>query len=245
MFHVKHSAHPEQIDATTVKVRLQAVGVDASEHQCEQIARHSLMVLEANARMNLTRITAAEDVLALHIVDSVAFLAHCEPLTGWIVDIGSGAGYPGIPLSILGREICLCESIKKKAAFLQQCVDDLGLDATVAPVRAEELSLSAPRSASIVIARAVSALPSLVELSSPLLRDGGRLVALKGTPDASELAAAATAARMCGMTVLSRTEYALPTGEARTLFVFERRGTPRLSLPRRPGMAQRQPLGES
>lgn len=243
MFHVKHLSSPEAIDAADVQARLGVIGVSATEEQSARIARHAALVAVANTRMNLTRITGRDEVLALHIVDSLAFIEHCEPLTGDIVDIGSGAGYPGILLSILGYDVSLCESVKKKAAFLAECVADLGLNATVQAVRAEELALSAPRSADVVIARAVSALPSLIELAAPLLREGGRLVALKGNPEDSELASAENASPMCGMVQTAVRGYALPSGEERTLFVYERRGPTRLTLPRRPGMAQRQPLG--
>lgn len=243
MFHVKHSPSPEAIDPDAVRAGLSRVGVLATQRESELIARHAALVAEANTRMNLTRITSHNDVLALHIVDSLAFIEHCEGLTGHIVDIGSGAGYPGVLLSILGYDVCLCESVKKKAAFLSECVEDLRLSATVEPVRAEELARSRPKSADVVIARAVSALAPLIELAAPLLKEGGRLMALKGSPSDSELTGAVKAASMCGMVGTAMRKYTLPSGEDRTLLVYERVGPARLTLPRRAGMAQRQPLG--
>lgn len=244
MFHVKHPNTHGSVDADSVRAALSAVGVSATKQQAELIARHAALVAEANTRMNLTRITDPDDVLALHVVDSLAFVEHCEALSGRIIDIGSGAGYPGVLLSILGHDVWLCESVKKKAAFLAECVADLGLNATVQPLRAEELALAAPRSADVVIARAVSALASLIELASPLLKNGGRLVALKGSPQEQELAMAAKVAPMCGMVQTAACSYSLPSGEERTLVVYERSGFASVTLPRRPGMAQRQPLGE-
>ena len=106
----------------------------------------------------------------------------------------------------------------------------------------EELAAENPSAASCVIARAVSALPSLVELASPLLLNGGRLIALKGPLTAEELTAGRAAAGLCGMRFVSEDRYKLPGGENRTVVVFQREGRSRTPLPRRPGMAQRHPL---
>lgn len=243
MFHVKHPNDSFELCPANVADAVRSVGVAVTLAQADLLLRHAELVLEANQYMNLTRITAAQAVLSLHIVDSLAFLPHVEPLTGRVVDIGSGAGYPGVPLAILGSEMILCESVKKKAAFLESASAALGLGATVRPLRAEELAGVSPGSANTVIARAVSATGALLELAAPLLQAAGRLIALKGTPDDEELERAARVAKLCGMTESTRASYVLPTGEQRTVLVFEKSGEPLLPLPRRPGAAQREPLG--
>lgn len=243
MFHVKHLSHEQELTPAAVVDAARSASVDTSMQQAELIIEHARLVVEANRSMNLTRLTAPADVLMLHIVDSLAFLPHVRPLDGRIIDIGSGAGYPGIPLAILGAELTLCESVKKKAAFLERVVAALGLEVPVEPVRAEELAARMPGTAAVVIARAVSATAALVELASPLLMLGGRLIALKGTPSPEELLSAQKVAPVCGLSETARVKYLLPTGEHRMVLVFEKTGKPRVALPRRPGAAQRQPLG--
>lgn len=243
MFHVKHPDDLLLLNPNDVVAAVGAAGVVVTDQQATLLIRHAELVVEANRQMNLTRLTTADEVLSLHIVDSLAFLPHVRTLTGAVIDIGSGAGYPGLPLAIMGWHVTLCESVKKKAAFLEWVSGRLDLDVTVKAVRAEELAIAQPEAADCVIARAVSSTASLVELASPLLRRSGRLIALKGVPDESELTGAGVAAQACGMRLDSKVEYSLPSGDRRTVLVFEKSGRPRIALPRRPGAAQRQPLG--
>lgn len=240
MFHVKQPfSHlpPHEIVAA-----LAAVDICVTFHQAEQLSRHASLVLEANEHINLTRITAPADILELHIMDSLLPLARITMPSGPLVDIGSGAGFPGIPLAVMGHTVTLCESVKKKALFLGECVTSLGLDCDVIPLRAEELAQTARDRYAGVIARAVSALPSLVELASPLLRPGGCLIALKGRLETIECERADRAAAQCGMSRTETVAYSLPRGDARTIAVFVKSGSPRVRLPRRPGLAQRHPL---
>jgi len=229
-------------DPTVVRECLAAAGVDVTPEQAHRLIQHAALVLKTNAELNLTRITEPESVVTLHIVDSLAFLPLISPLAGHIVDIGAGAGYPGIPLAILGYDVLLCESLKKKAAFLETCVAELELSTSVSSERAEELATRRPGAAEVVIARAVSALPSLVELAAPLLTKGGRLVAMKGIPSTQELDQAEYAASQCGMKSVEAVRYSLAGGEERSVFVYQRVARARIKLPRRNGMAQRQPL---
>lgn len=243
MFHVKHLIDSFDLSPGCVREACARADVTVSSEQAEALVKHAGLVLEANTRMNLTRITTTEEVISLHVVDSVAFLPLVAPLVGRVVDIGAGAGYPGIPLAIVGADVTLCESVKKKAAFLESAVDEIGLSCVVEPVRAEELATARPASADVVVARAVSSIAALVELAAPLLRSGGRLIALKGVPNDDERARGIAASAMCGLSEQSFIRYGLPSGECRTVVVFEKTGRPRISLPRRPGTAQRQPLG--
>lgn len=243
MFHVKHGGSEQGLDPELIRDALSACGVLVTDQQSERLAEHARLVLEMNEVMNLTRITDPAAVIQLHIADSMAFIPHIGPLSGRGVDVGSGAGYPGIPLGILGLSVDLCESVRKKAAFLGDVVSALGLEASVWPLRAEKLALEDPAAYDYVIFRAVSSLPSLVELAAPLLCPGGRMVALKGPIEPEELDAGAKAGRLCGMALETQSSYRLPGGEARTVVVYSRKGRPHTPLPRRPGMAQRYPLG--
>lgn len=239
---MKHDQADNWIDPRRIQEALEACGISVKSQQSELLARHAEMVRQVNESMNLTRITEPDAMVQLHIVDSLAFTRLIDIPRGRGIDVGAGAGYPGIPLSILGHDVDLCESSKKKADFLRTAADELGLSLTVWALRAEELAREAPAEADWVVFRAVSALPSLVELASPLLRDAGQMISLKGPLTTEELEAGRAAARQCGMTLIAQEGYALPSGEKRTVVVFARTGRSDVELPRRPGMAQRHPL---
>lgn len=223
---------------------LEALGIAADAQQLALLAEHLEMVFEANETLNLTSIDPV-DAVALHVLDSAtaAPFVMAAP-EGAMADLGTGAGFPGVPLAILtGREVSLVESVKKKASFLALVVEALCLKATVHPIRAEELALEQRGAFSVVTARALSSLPSLVELASPLLRENGRLICLKGRMEDDELRRGDQAAALCGMVRLETQSVAIPGVEvARVIVVYERAGRSVRKLPRRIGLAQRQPL---
>jgi 16S rRNA (guanine527-N7)-methyltransferase len=232
------------IDIDHISAGLRELRIDATAEQIALLGRHIEMVYETNAEMNLTAIPE-DQAVPLHLLDCAAAapLLAAAP-QGPFADLGSGAGFPGITLSILsGRPVDLVESVKKKAAFLERVSGELCLKATVHPIRAEELAQEAPASFAVVTARALSALPSLVELAAPLLVRDGRLICLKGSPTAEEIERGDVVAAKCGMRRLAVTELRVPgvDGE-RVAIVYIRTGPARLKLPRRNGMAQRQPL---
>lgn len=245
MFHVKHQDAIEAPGAQTIARALNDAGVECTPVQASLLARHAALVLQENVHLNLTAITDPQEFVALHIVDSLAYVPAVAPLQEPVVDLGSGAGYPGIPLAVcLGLRVILCEARRKRAAFLQRVVDELGCSAEVHAGRSEEYAERETAQAGTVVARAVAATASLVELAAPLLRHGGRLIALKGSPPTWEIEAADAAAVVCGMQKRALIEYHLPgRDERRVAIVYERVSDPRVKLPRRPGLAQSRPLG--
>ena len=137
------------------------------------------------------------------------------------------------------------DSVGKKATAVNDILAPLGLTAAISAIaaRAESHAECNRGAYSVVTARAVSSLPSLVELASPLLALGGRLVSLKGRVDDDELSRGRRAAGLCGMAEISVRRTKLPGGdEYRTIVTYERTGEPRLVLPRRDGLAQTKPL---
>jgi 16S rRNA (guanine527-N7)-methyltransferase len=214
--------------------------------QADALLAHLDAVLEVNSRLNLTAITDRVEAISLHVVDSVALLRLLGKENLPIADIGSGAGFPGIPLSICaGIPVSLVESSKKKARFLSECLESFGglSGSEVIPLRAEELASERPGAYGCVVARALSSLPSLVELASPLLRQGGILVAMKGSPTIEERKLGVGAGQLVGMREFDWLEYQLPeSGQRRTLVRYRRSGTSRIELPRRNGLAQKRPL---
>jgi len=230
--------------AERISAGLSRMGLEVTSAQAAQLAAHLEAVMAQNRTLNLTAVRP-EDAVVLHVLDSCA---ATEALTrapaGPFADIGTGAGYPGIPLSVLtGRTAELVESTKKKAEFLQEVVGRLCLNATFRPLRAEELAVDHAGSYAAVTARAVARLASLVELAAPLLAMNGSLICLKGAPSQEELRAADAAAPLCGMGPGQLWPVSVPgLDAARVLVIYQRTGGGIAKLPRRPGMAQSRPL---
>jgi len=222
------------------------IGVSLDRSQADKLIQHIGRVVEANEDYNLISAASAGEGLRRHIIDSLAVIPLLPPSVSPLADLGSGAGFPGIPLSVaLGCDVTLVESRGKRADFLHRMVEDLGLEnVRVFPGRAEELARQSPATFALVTARALAALPALVELAAPLLCVGGVLAAMKGHPTGEEVERGVRTAELCGMEFIRLERYALPGSDARrSLVLFRRTGEPlQKELPRREGMAQRRPL---
>lgn len=221
-------------------------GINLTTQQIQLLLAHLTLVQEANEKVQLTTIRSHEEGIRLHILDSLLCLPEIKKAPiGKLLDMGTGGGYPGIPLAVsTGRDVTLLDSVKKKCHVLDGILEEIALNGVrTAPVRAEELALELPAEYSVITARALSSLPSLVELSSPLLKNKGVLVALKGNITEEELLRGDKVAAVVGMKRLSVRCYELPEGnEKRSVVVYKKTGMSKRKLPRRPGMAQRQPL---
>lgn len=220
---------------------------ELSSEQIEILEKHLNFVLEYNKKVQLTSIRDFDEGVLLHVVDSLMGLESLNDLKpGRVLDMGSGGGFPGIPLAVASdRKVDLLDSVKKKMKGIDLFLVTERLQESVATIdiRAEELALKHPERYSVVIARALSSLPSLLELASPLLSKGGSLLAYKGDPSEEELARAEKVARMVGMKLDRRKDYYLPgTDIKRTLISYAKVANSKTKLPRRNGMAQRSPL---
>ena len=203
------------------------------------------LLTEYNARYNLTAITAWEEVVHKHFYDSLAG----EPLFpdgADAVEIGSGAGFPSLPLKIVRPDLALTlvESTGKKCEFLRAAVRELRLEGvTVLHARAEELGKDPNyrEKFSVAFARAVAPLPSLVEYCLPLVRTGGRFIAYKGATDESEEGKKAVVS--LGGSLVGSVRYELPQGYgARTLIVAEKTGKTPAKYPRGQGKERSAPI---
>ena len=226
---------------------LAAAGMHMSARQVRAAAIHLDAVLTATAVQNLTAIRDVDAAVRLHVVDSLLALRELDAApAGPFCDMGSGAGYPGIPLAIASeRPVTLVESTHKKARFLREVARQLAefCAIDVAETRAELLAADAPATFAAATARAVSSLASLVELASPLLQAGGVLIALKGPLRSEEREAGVSAAARLGMELLGVRDTELPSGEKRSIVTFRRtESLPEIHVPRSPGKAQRKPL---
>lgn len=219
----------------------------AEDQTMSLMQRYLDSIFEANKVTNLTRITDGEQARLLHIEDSLVGLPEVnEAPTGLYGDLGSGGGFPGVPLALAtGRKTLLVDSVKKKMAIVQSALDDLSLSEQISTSseRIEDLPLEYKEKFAVLTARALSKLVSLIELASPLLKNGGRLVCYKAQLSSEELEEALAVQDLVGMKMISQREICLSDGETtRTIVVFEKIGKSRIKLPRRIGLAQKQPL---
>lgn len=208
------------------------------------LKRHLELVIEANKTTNITRISTWEEGMLLHVEDSLVGLPEVmDAPAGRMADIGSGAGYPGIPLAIeSGRQTLLADSVGKKTAILSSMVETLGLEnVEVYTGRIEDLAHEKPAAFTVVTARALAQLSILMELASPMLQEGGRLVCYKANVSDEELQHALSLQEQLGMKHVSDRTVMLGDN-CRRIICFEKTGRPKIKLPRKVGMAQKRPL---
>lgn len=211
------------------------------------IEKYLQLILEANETTNLTRIESLESARVLHIEDSLYGLKYLEEApAGRYGDMGTGGGFPGVPLAVKsGRETLLIDSVKKKVAILAGIVEQLGLSDQIGTYggRIEELAIEQPASFSALTARALSQLASLMELASPLLCEGGLLICYKAQATEEEVSLALSLCDKLGFALLHDDSFVLSDGvTTRRIIVFEKTHEARIALPRRVGMAQKKPL---
>ena len=173
----------------------------------------SARLLETNKVMNLTAITEPEDVARLHLLDCAALLNITDFRGKRVVDVGTGAGFPGMPLRILEPDfdLTLLDSLGKRIAFLQRVCDEMGLQrVTCVHARAEEFAAKHREQYDIATSRAVAALPVLCELTLPLVKVGGRFLAMKAVDSDEEIRAAKSAVAQLGGKVEDISDYTIP-----------------------------------
>ena len=183
-----------------------AMGIAMTEAQAEQFAAYHALLIEGNKRMNLTRIPVddPQETVARNYLDSIAPLVQGDLLTGAksLIDVGAGAGFPGIPLAILCPHIhvTLLDALKKRVGFLNDVIAQLGLNAIAIHMRAEDAGHDPAHREryDIATARAVAALPVLSEYCLPMIRIGGTFIAYKGPTLQDELEASSRALRALG-----------------------------------------------
>lgn len=221
-------------------------GIEISEEQERLLIENLRSIIKVNETMNLTRITSEEEGVVLHLEDSLTGLPYVdEAPDGLYGDLGTGGGFPGIPLCIMtNRPTVLVDSVKKKVKAVVGVAEQLGLSDCVIGYdgRIEDLARERKGEFSVLTARALSSLPSLLELACPLLCKKGRLVCYKAQPSDEELSMAAEIEGLLGMRQVALDRFELSDGSKRTLLVYEKTEKPHIKLPRRVGMAQKHPL---
>jgi 16S rRNA (guanine527-N7)-methyltransferase len=234
------------------------MGVPLTPEQLDLFRRYTDLLLEANRRVNLTALRDEAALMSKFHLDALSLLPVIARYAGlppdelrqqvWrAADVGSGGGAPAIPLAIAWPELryTLIESIAKKARFLAEAATALGLNLTVVNVRAEDAGRASEHRASydLVTARAVAALPALVELTLPLARVGGLIVRPKAPTAPQEEDAAARAIHLLGGELAGGASVAIPdVKETRMVVVIRKIAATPEKYPRRAGLPGRKPL---
>ena len=203
-------------------------------------------MVEKNKVMNLTGITEESESARLHVLDCVALLAAEDFKGKRVIDVGTGAGFPGVPLKIAEptMDITLLDSLAKRLTFLDEVIELCGLDNTrTIHARAEEAPAEFRESFDIATARAVTRLDALAELCLPLVKKGGAFVAMKGPAAAEELKEAEKAIKVLGGKVEKIHEYTIPGTDVthRLIFIKKVGPTPK-KYPRRWAQIKKSPL---
>ncbi len=225
-------------------------GISLTENQIRSFERYEDSLLEWNRRFNLTAITGREDIRIKHFLDSLSCLKVMQLKPGArVIDIGTGAGFPGVPLKIgaSGIQLTLVESTGKKADFCRHLIDHLQLrDVTVLHARAEEVGQDPAHREQYdwAVARAVADLSILAEYLLPMVRVDGHVLAQKGESGPAEVQSAAKAVKLLGGTVEKIAPVELPgIAEVRYLIVIRKTAATPPQYPRRAGMPSKKPLG--
>lgn len=240
---------PEQFRAALARL-----GITLTDQQMAQFDQYYHYLIEVNQHLNLTRITAEDEVYLKHFYDSLmgAFAEPALQTADWqLCDIGAGAGFPSLPLKIAfpQLEVTIVDSLNKRIDFLRSLVDRLGLEKVhLVHARAEEFSNKkgpGREQFDLVPARAVARLSVLSELCLPAVKVGGEFLAYKAAAASEELQAAQTALATLGGQVENTMELVLPTQpepEKRNLITIKKVAATPLKYPRRPGLPNKKPL---
>ncbi len=225
-------------------------GLVPDETQCRQFELYYDMLVEKNKVMNLTAITEYEDVITKHFIDSLA-LCRIMKIQGTkkkLLDMGTGAGFPGIPLKIMfpELEITLMDSLNKRIVFLQEVIESLELkNITAVHGRAEEMAAKPEyrESFDLCVSRAVARLTSLSEFCIPFVKQGGCFIPYKSGEVDDEIKEAKFAIRELGAEYKKKESFYLPDSDiSRTLLLIEKKKTTPRKYPRGGGKPLKQPL---
>lgn len=180
---------------------LPELGLTLTENQIDTLCAFGRAVVKQNEVMNLTAITEDAQVARLHLLDSLTVLTAADLAGKSLIDVGCGAGFPGVPLAIGCPEakITLLDSLGKRVHWLEETLPTLGISAECVTARAEEAVATRRESYDFATSRAVARLNILLELTAPYVRVGGMVVAMKGAAAQEELAECGSAIKKLGL----------------------------------------------
>ena len=224
-----------------------ALGAPLSPERAAAFRTYYELLEEANSRFNLTAISGEEDCARLHFLDSLALCGIADLGGRSLLDVGTGAGFPGLPVALCVPDcrVTLVDATEKKVEFLRQVSERLGLDTHCVHGRAEELGQDPAyrESFDICTSRAVARLNVLCELCLPMVRPGGLFIALKAKDSDAEIDEARSAAKKLGGGEIQVREYPIPGTEiVRRAVIIKKTGLTAAKYPRRYATIKKSPL---
>ena len=224
----------------------ESLGITPDGRAIERLKTYYEYLEERNRVMNLTAISGMEDVARLHFLDCAALLKAGDFADKKVIDVGTGAGFPGMVLKIVqpSMDITLLDSLNKRIDFLSETCDKLTLDGVqCVHARAEEIPEERRAAYDIAVSRAVARLGTLCELCLPYLRVGGLFIAMKGPDCAQEVGEAENAMRLLGGRLKETVHYSIPgTDISHAAVVIEKTKPTHPKYPRKWAQIKKQPL---
>ena len=222
---------------------LPTLGLELTEETCRTLCQFGEAVVKQNEVMNLTAITEPSQVAKLHLLDSLTVLKTADLKGKRIIDVGCGAGFPGVPVQIACPEakVTLLDSLGKRMAWLEQILPQLGVDAQCVTARAEEYAAQHREEFDFATSRAVARLNILLELTAPFVKVGGAVLAMKGAAAREELAEAKNAITKLGLKLETVADYPMD-GTAHTVLVLRKVKPTPAQYPRRFAKIKQNPL---
>jgi 16S rRNA (guanine527-N7)-methyltransferase len=222
---------------------LPQLGLELKADVCQKLCAFGQAVVEQNKVMNLTAITEPSQVAKLHLLDSLSLLKVMDLKGKQVIDVGCGAGFPGVPLKIACPEmkLTLLDSLGKRMKWLEQILPELNVDARYITARAEEAVAERREKYDVATSRAVARLNILLELTAPYVRVGGYVLAMKGTAAREELEEAKNAIGRLGLKLEQVADF--PVEEtAHTVVVLKKVAPTPAQYPRRYTKIKQSPL---
>ncbi len=223
--------------------RMQERGIILSSEMAKQLDAYALFLQEYNEKINLTAITDYEEIIDKHFYDSL--LAADKELSGTLVDVGTGAGFPGVVLKIAFPElkVILLEPLLKRCVFLEELIGKLGLQGIeVVRGRGEEYSLQHREAYDYVTARAVTNMNKLIEICGAMVKIGGSFIAMRGKDGITELAEARKAIALMGFEQKTLREEELGGHDQRLIACLVKIRKPPFKYPRTCNIMRKEPL---
>ena len=233
----------ENIMKQTLLQGLPELKLALSEEQTDTLCAFGAAVVRQNQVMNLTAITEPAQVAKLHLLDSLSVLSALDLRGKKLIDVGCGAGFPGVPLAIACPEaqVTLLDSLGKRITWLKEILPQLGIQAECVTARAEEAVVSCRESYDIATSRAVARLNILLELLAPYVKVGGAVVALKGSAAKEELGECGDAIKKLGLRQEAFLEFPVD-GTSHALIVLRKVAPTPKMYPRRYAKIKQSPL---
>ncbi len=227
----------------TLQEGLPHLGLELPLQIQEQLCAFGEAVVEQNKVMNLTAITEPEQVAKLHLLDSISLLTLQDLRGKQVIDVGCGAGFPGVPVKIACPEaqVTLLDSLGKRMNWLEQILPQLGVEAKCITARAEEAVTACREQYDVATSRAVARLNILLELTAPYVKVGGVVLAMKGTAAQEELEEAKNAIRQLGLKLEKVAQFPVDD-TAHTVIVLRKVAPTPARFPRRYAKIKQNPL---